>query len=57
MAAALAAVYLIIWIPLVLAGRRLGRKWGNEPAGLWLPAILGPLGFVIFVTGSHPALR
>ena len=55
MGALLAVVYLIAWIPLVFAGRRLGRKWGNPDAGLWLPALLGALGFAIFAAGSRPA--
>ena len=49
--------YLVLWIPLALTGRHLGRKWGNPDAGLWLPALLGLLGFAIFVTGSHPATQ
>lgn len=57
MAAAAAVVYLIIWIPLVFAGRRLGARWGNPDAGFWLPAILGLLGFLIFAAGSHPATQ
>ena len=36
-------VYLLAWIPLVLAGKRLGGKWGNPDAGFWLPALLGLL--------------
>jgi hypothetical protein len=50
-------LYLAAWIPGVFAGRRLGSRWGNPEAGLWLPAILGPLGFAIFVSGSHPATQ
>jgi hypothetical protein len=50
-------LYLAAWVPLVFAGRRLGRAWGNPDAGLWLPAILGALGFAIFAAGSHPALQ
>ena len=49
-------VYLAVWIPLVFAGRHLGREWGNPDAGFWLPALLGVLGFAIFVAVSHPAL-
>jgi hypothetical protein len=52
MTAILIVLYLIAWVPLVLAGRSLGRRWGNPDAGLWLPALLGALGFAIFVTGS-----
>ena len=55
--AVIVAAYLIAWIPLVFAGRRLGKAWGNPDAGFWLPAILGALGFVIFVAGSHPATQ
>jgi hypothetical protein len=55
--AVIVAAYLIVWIPLVLAGRQLGRAWGNPEAGFWLPALTGLLGFVLFVTGSHPATR
>lgn len=51
------AAYLIIWLPLVFASRRLGKSWGNPDAGLWLPAILGLLGFVIFAAGSYPAMQ
>lgn len=54
---ALIAAYLIVWIPLVFAGRWLGKAWGNEDAGNWLPPLLGLLGFLIFVAGSHPALQ
>ena len=50
-------VYLLAWIPLVLAGKRLGGKWGNPDAGFWLPALLGLLGFGLFVLGSHPATQ
>ena len=57
MAAAVIIAYLILWIPLVLAGRGLGRAWGNPDAGIWLPAILGLLGFIIFAAGSHPATQ
>ena len=56
MAVAIVA-YLVSWVPLVLAGRWLGRAWGNPDAGFWLPAILGVLGFGIFVAGSHPGLQ
>lgn len=55
--AVIIAAYLIMWIPLVFAGRWLGKAWGNPDAGLWLPVILGVLGFIIFVAGSHPALQ
>lgn len=50
-------VYIVAWIPLVFLGRHLGRQWNNPDAGLWLPAILGALGFALFVLGSHPALQ
>lgn len=50
-------VYVLAWVPLVLAGRKLGSEWGNRDAGVWLPALLGPLGFAIFVAGSHPAMQ
>jgi hypothetical protein len=48
--------YLVAWVPLVLAGRALGRRWGNPDAGLWLPALLGALGFVMFAAGNWPAI-
>ena len=41
-------VYLLAWVPLVFAGRTLGRRWGNPDAGFWLPALLGALGFAMF---------
>jgi hypothetical protein len=41
-------VYLLAWVPLVFAGRALGRRWGNPDAGFWLPVLLGGLGFAIF---------
>lgn len=50
-------VNLATWIPLVLAGRYLGRKWGHPEAGFWCPFLMGLIGFVIFVTGSHPATQ
>ena len=46
---AIVFVYLLAWVPLVFAGRRLGRRWGNPDAGLWLPALLGGLGFAVLV--------
>ena len=46
--AAVVIVYLLAWVPLVFAGRTLGRRWGNPDAGLWLPALLGGLGFAMF---------
>lgn len=46
--AAVVIVYLLVWAPLVYAGRTLGKRWGNPDAGLWLPAILGALGFAMF---------
>ena len=45
---AVVIVYLLAWVPLVLAGRALGRRWGNPEAGFWLPALLGGLGFAMF---------
>ena len=51
-----AVIYLAMWVPLVLAGRVLGRRWGNPEAGTWLPAILGALGFAAFAAGNWPAL-
>jgi hypothetical protein len=36
-------------VPLVFAGRRLGRRWGNPEAGFWLPALLGVLGFAMLL--------
>ena len=54
---ALIIVYVAVWVPLVLWGRRLGTRWGNPDAGLWLPALLGPLGFAMFAAGSHPATQ
>jgi hypothetical protein len=57
MQALTAVVYVVAWVPLVLAGRRLGTRWGNRDAGVWLPVLLGPLGFAIFVAGSHPATQ
>jgi hypothetical protein len=49
MTAIVVIVYLLIWVPLVLAGRTLGRRWGNPDAGFWLPALLGGLGFAVFL--------
>lgn len=46
--AAVVIVYLLVWVPLVFAGRKLGRRWGNPDAGFWLPALLGALGFAMF---------
>ena len=40
--------YLLVWVPLVYAGRTLGRRWGNPDAGFWLPVLLGALGFAMF---------
>jgi hypothetical protein len=51
---AIMIVYLLAWVPLVFAGRALGRRWGNPDAGFWLPVLLGALGFAFFVTGSWP---
>ena len=51
---AVVIVYLLVWVPLVFAGRALGRRWGNPDAGLWLPALLCGLGFVMFVAASYP---
>jgi hypothetical protein len=45
---AVVIVYLLAWVPLVFAGRALGRRRGNPDAGLWLPALLGALGFAMF---------
>jgi hypothetical protein len=42
-------VYLLAWAPLVFAGRALGRRGGNPDAGLWLPALLGALGFAMLL--------
>ena len=47
--AAFVIVYLLAWVPLVFAGRSLGRRWGNPEAGFWLPALLGGLGFGLLV--------
>jgi hypothetical protein len=46
--------YLVAWVPLVFAGRHLGRRWGNPDAGLWLPAILGPLGLAVLAAACWP---
>jgi ABC-type transport system involved in cytochrome c biogenesis permease subunit len=46
--AAIVIVYLLAWVPLVVAGRALGRRRGNPDAGFWLPVLLGALGFAIF---------
>lgn len=45
---AVVIAYLLAWVPLVYAGRALGRRWGNPDAGFWLPVILGALGFAMF---------
>ena len=45
-------VYLLVWVPLVFAGRTLGRRWGNPDAGFWLPALLGALGFAMFLAAA-----
>jgi hypothetical protein len=57
--AAVVIVYLLAWVPLVFAGRTLGRRRGNPDAGLWLPALLGALGFAMFaaVTAADGAVR
>ena len=47
--AVIVIVYLLAWVPLVVAGRSLGRRWDNPDAGLWLPALLGGLGFAVFL--------
>jgi hypothetical protein len=47
--AVIVIVYLLAWVPLVAAGRRLGRRWGNPDAGFWLPVLLGGLGFAMFI--------
>ncbi len=47
--AAVVIVYLLVWAPLVFAGRALGRRWGNPDAGFWLPVLLGGLGFAVFL--------
>jgi len=47
--AAVVIVYLLAWVPLVFAGRALGRRQGNPDAGLWLPALLGALGFAMLL--------
>jgi hypothetical protein len=46
---AIVLIYLLAWVPLVFAGRRLGRRWGNPEAGFWLPALLGVLGFAMLL--------
>ncbi len=46
---AVVIMYLLVWAPLVLAGRALGRRWDNPGAGFWLPALLGALGFAVFI--------
>jgi hypothetical protein len=51
---AIVVVYLLVWVPLILAGRVLGRRWGNPDAGFWLPVLLGALGFAMFVLGNYP---
>jgi hypothetical protein len=48
MTAAVVIVYLLAWVPLIFAGRALGRRRGNPDAGFWLPALLGALGFAMF---------
>lgn len=53
----LIVAYLAAWVPLVLLGRRIGRGWHNPEAGTWLPALLGPLGFAVFIAAAHPALQ
>ena len=45
--AAAVVVYLLAWVPLVFAGRALGRRRGNPEAGFWLPALLGALGLAV----------
>jgi hypothetical protein len=45
---AIVIVYLLVWAPLVFAGRTLGRRRGNPDAGFWLPVLLGALGFAMF---------
>jgi ABC-type transport system involved in cytochrome c biogenesis permease subunit len=45
---AVVIVYLLVWVPLVFAGRTLGRRRGNPDAGFWLPVLLGALGFAMF---------
>jgi hypothetical protein len=56
---AIAVVYLLAWVPLVLAGRALGRRWGNPDAGFWLPVLLGALGFAMFaaIAAADDAIR
>jgi hypothetical protein len=51
---AVVIVYLLAWVPLVFAGRALGRRWDNPDAGLWLPVLLGVLGFAVFIAASYP---
>ena len=46
---AVVIAYLLVWAPLVFAGRMLGRRWGNPDAGFWLPVLLGGLGFAVFL--------
>lgn len=57
MAAVVIVIYLLAWVPLVLLARHVGRGWGNAEAGTWLPGILGPFGFLVFVAAAHPAFQ
>lgn len=57
MAVGIVLGWLVLDGLLTISGVHLGRAWGNPSAGLWLPLLAGPLGFIIFVTGSHPATQ